>query len=106
MVVKPFLAEDNPGDVLLFRMAMAGCPVAVELRVEDDGEAAWRALSGDDYQTDLIVLDVNLPKLTGVELLNRLRSNGHARVPDFSLVLRPILQTLVMHWPLERTTTS
>ena len=37
-----------------------------------DGAAAWEALSADSY--DLLITDHNMPKLTGVELLKKLRA--------------------------------
>ena len=37
-----------------------------------DGEAAWDALSTDEY--DLVITDNNMPKVTGVELLEKLRA--------------------------------
>ena len=38
----------------------------------EDGAAAWQALNADGY--DLMITDQNMPKLTGVELLEKLRA--------------------------------
>lgn len=41
-----------------------------------DGQEAWELCSGEHY--DLILLDVMLPKLDGIELCQKLRTNGYA----------------------------
>lgn len=51
----------------------------------DDGEAAWQALESDLF--DLLVLDLGLPRLSGLELLARLRKAGH-RLPVLVLTAR------------------
>jgi DNA-binding response OmpR family regulator len=43
-----------------------------EVDAAEDGAAAWEALSADSY--DLMITDNNMPKLTGVELLKKLRA--------------------------------
>lgn len=43
-----------------------------EVDVAADGAAAWQALCADTY--DLMITDNNMPKLTGVDLLKKLRS--------------------------------
>lgn len=72
------LAEDNPGDVLLFREAMRQSQLACELVVAEDGEKALRLLEkaaqGEGSSPDLIILDVNLPKRSGQDVLKWVRS--------------------------------
>lgn len=75
------LAEDNPGDVLLFREALRVCNLAYELVVAEDGEKALRLLEsigtpGNPAAPDLIVLDVNLPRHSGQEVLRWVRGNA------------------------------
>jgi two-component system, chemotaxis family, response regulator Rcp1 len=72
------LAEDNPGDVLLFREALQNCSVACNLVIAADGQKAI-ALLGDPgagsatWRPHLIVLDVNLPKYNGDAVLRHVR---------------------------------
>ena len=74
------LAEDNPGDVLLFREALRVSKLAHELVVADDGEKALKLLEkagtlGQIARPDLIVLDVNLPRHSGQEVLRWVRAS-------------------------------
>ncbi|HWA25282.1 MAG TPA: transporter substrate-binding domain-containing protein [Lacunisphaera sp.] len=46
---------------------------------EPDGAAAWRTLETDPNRFDLLVLDVNMPGMSGIDLVQRVRSAGHYR---------------------------
>lgn len=65
------LVEDNFGDVLLIRQALASEPYATDVRVARDGEQGLEILSDLQYKPDLVILDLNLPKLSGHTLLER-----------------------------------
>ena len=70
------LAEDNPGDVLLFREALKSRDLLFELLVAGDGQQAIamvRDVATGGPRPHLIVLDVNLPKLNGDEVLRHIR---------------------------------
>ena len=73
------LAEDNPGDVFLIRRALDGQQLAYELLVAKDGEEAINYVTeaaAGTRKIDLLVLDLNLPKRDGAEVLGRLRSHS------------------------------
>lgn len=71
------LAEDNPGDVLLFREALNSRDLACHVVVAADGQKAMALLGGDaqapTWRPHLIVLDVNLPKHNGDAVLRHVR---------------------------------
>jgi len=72
------LAEDNPGDVLLLKQALQMHDVPCIVEVAEDGEKAIamvrnRAEAGGESLPDLIVLDVNLPRHGGSEILEQIR---------------------------------
>lgn len=73
------LVEDNPGDVRLTREAFREAKVHVRLHVVSDGEEAMNFLRGKREQTDvrpdLILLDLNLPKKDGREVLAEIKED-------------------------------
>jgi two-component system, chemotaxis family, response regulator Rcp1 len=76
-VFEILLAEDNPGDVLLFREALSSCQLSCNVVVAADGQKAI-ALLGEEggvpgWRPHLIVLDVNLPKYNGDAVLRHVR---------------------------------
>jgi len=92
--VQVLLIEDNPGDVFLFKQAIeqqSNVPVHVEVIV--DGETAIEALRDDPSGPDLILLDLNLPKLNGFEILQKLKENGR-QVPVLVLTSSDSLRDL------------
>jgi CheY-like chemotaxis protein len=69
MYVDVLLIEDNLGDAVLIRDAVNRLPVAVNLHVAMDGHQALLLLSNPHFHPDLIVLDLNIPKISGMGLL-------------------------------------
>ena len=70
------LAEDNPGDVRLFREALDSLALSFELIVAEDGQKAIAMVkdTAGPHPLDLIVLDVNLPRHKGDEVLRQVRA--------------------------------
>ncbi len=78
------LVEDNPGDAELTRQALASSRLSIDLAVVDDGEKALQYLRregryGDVTRPDLLLLDLNLPKLSGEEVLRELKTDPELR---------------------------
>ena len=72
------LAEDNRADVYLVRKSFEEHGIVQDLRVVKDGEEAIRFLAGLGSENScprLVVLDLNLPKITGQEILECLRAH-------------------------------
>src|SRR5712675_1470735 len=63
------LVEDNAGDALLVGQALADCPTPVHLHIARDGEQALQFLEQPDFKPDLIILDLNIPKMSGYAVL-------------------------------------
>jgi CheY-like chemotaxis protein len=67
------LAEDNPADVYLIREALHENGVENTIRVATDGQEVLRIISRlEDNIPGLIILDLNLPRHDGIEILQRL----------------------------------
>lgn len=83
-VVRPvniLLVEDNPGDVRLTIEALRDAKVRNRLSVVGDGVEALRFLHregqyADAPRPDLILLDLNLPKMDGREVLAAIKSDA------------------------------
>src|SRR5260370_17275411 len=67
------LVEDNAGDALLIGQALAEYPTPVHLHIARDGEQALQMLEGPDFKPDLIILDLNIPKMSGYAVLGLYR---------------------------------
>jgi CheY-like chemotaxis protein len=74
------LIEDNPADVELLRRALASAQLDCELTLLEDGAEALAFLrrletEPDERSPDLTVLDLNLPKNDGIEVLQAMRAS-------------------------------
>ena len=74
------LAEDNPGDVYLVREALSLERLEFDLLVRSDGEQMSDFIDQIDAGAarcpDVVLLDLNLPRRSGVSLLERLRQSS------------------------------
>src|SRR5262245_5470052 len=80
------LAEDNPADVYLIREALREHGVDCNMQVASDGREVLTLIAGENPATidefELIILDLNLPRHDGIEILERLRESTRlAHVP-------------------------
>lgn len=78
--VEILLVEDNPGDVRLTREALKDAKVRNHLHVVDDGVKALQFLRhegeyADAVRPDLILLDLNLPRKSGREVLQEIKAD-------------------------------
>ncbi len=72
------LAEDNPADVYLIREALREHGVSCTIQEASDGKEVLGYLSpahSAPADLDLIILDLNLPRHDGIEILQHLRDN-------------------------------
>ena len=78
--IEILLVEDNPGDAELTREALNSATVSNRLSVVDDGAEAVdfllrRGKFADAPRPDIILLDLNLPKKDGREVLSEIKAN-------------------------------
>ncbi|HXJ14704.1 MAG TPA: response regulator, partial [Candidatus Limnocylindrales bacterium] len=81
------LVEDNPTDVFVIREAIEASGLDLKIRIAGDGqEALWylQDLAGNENVScpALVLLDLNLPKVDGIEVLRQLRGGSRcSRTP-------------------------
>lgn len=74
------LVEDNPADAFLTQEVLKEANISHNLQVAQDGEVALEYLQqegdhADAIRPDIIILDLNMPKMDGHELLARIKSD-------------------------------
>ena len=86
--VRVLLVEDNPDDVEIARRAFKRTELVSDVALARDGQEVLDRLFSPPTDArawnrpDLIVLDLNLPKVNGFEVLERIRSSEeHATIP-------------------------
>ncbi|MCH8568997.1 MAG: response regulator [Balneolales bacterium] len=79
-----FLVEDNQGDILLTKEAFEDAELDHRLTIVTDGEQAityLKSIAEKDLSgsPDMILLDINLPKVNGIEVLKFVKSSEKLR---------------------------
>jgi CheY-like chemotaxis protein len=103
-VAKPIdilLVEDNPGDIRLAKEALRESKIRNTISVAQDGVEAMRHLR-DAPLPDLVLLDLNLPRMDGREVLAQIKSDPRLkRVPVVILTTsrdeEDVLKTYNLH---------
>ena len=80
--VEILLVEDDPGDTLITTEALSLSKLKNTLRTVSDGEQALAYLRGEiegSVRPDLILLDLNLPRVSGTEVLREVKASPDLR---------------------------
>ena len=102
------IVEDDPTDVEMLRMTLKEAGLMPRLEVLSDGERAsafFAACTAENRAPDLVVLDLNLPRKNGAELLREIRTNpATAAVPVIVLTTAagPDEMAALCAWPNTR----
>lgn len=82
-VLRILLVEDSPSDVRLIREALKETPVPVQITVAQDGVEAMDYLhaseAGQSVRPDLVLLDLNLPRKNGREVLAEVKNSPNLK---------------------------
>lgn len=77
------LVEDNPADALLFSKATSAFEEHIQLECISDTELVMDTIArhaGRPEQINLVVLDLSLPKINGLQLLKTIKSNSQTAI--------------------------
>jgi CheY-like chemotaxis protein len=77
--ISVLLVEDDPGDVVLIEEAFEHNKVRNTLKTVGDGVEAMEYLRSGDQRPDLILLDLNLPRKDGREVLAEVKADPELR---------------------------
>jgi CheY-like chemotaxis protein len=69
--IEVLLVEDNPGDAFLVRLVLGESHTPIRVHLARDGMEALLMLASDAVQPDLIIVDLNLPHISGHQVMER-----------------------------------
>ncbi len=77
--VRILLVEDNPGDIRLTQEAFKESRLGNRMDIVQDGIKALAHLRSDKPRPDIILMDLNLPRMNGLELLREIKNDPDLR---------------------------
>jgi two-component system, chemotaxis family, response regulator Rcp1 len=107
MPIEVLLVEDSPGDVRLTQEAFRDANRSIHLQVASDGVEAMAFLRREGahvhaLRPDLILLDLNLPKMDGREVLARIKADaGLKTIPTVILTTSDAEADIVKSYQLQ-----
>ena len=107
MPIEVLLVEDSPGDVRLTQEAFRDANIAIHLHVAADGVEAMSFLRRQDEHAnaprpDLILLDLNLPRMDGREVLAHIKEDENLKtIPTVILTTSEAEADIVKSYELQ-----
>ena len=104
--IEILLVEDNPGDIRLTREALNDAKVRNNMMVANDGVEALAYLRQEGQyagttRPDLILLDLNLPRMNGFEVLDAIKEDADLkRIPVIILTTSQAEQDIIRSYDL------
>lgn len=104
--IEILLVEDNPGDVRLTRESLHDAKVCNNMAVASDGVEAMACLRREGQyanatRPDLILLDLNLPRMNGFEVLDAIKEDPDLkRIPVVVLTTSQAEQDIIRSYDL------
>jgi CheY-like chemotaxis protein len=77
--LKILLIEDDTIEVMKFNRTLSKLDVSHNIIVANNGEEAMKVLTEEGLLPDIILLDLNMPKVNGIEFLDSLKSDEHLK---------------------------
>jgi CheY-like chemotaxis protein len=105
--IRVLLVEDSPGDVRLTQEAFREANGAIDLHVASDGMEAMdflrqRGVHSDAPRPDLILLDLNMPKMDGREVLAQVKDDNSLKsIPTIILTTSDAVVDIMNSYQLQ-----
>lgn len=77
--LKVLLIEDDMIEVMKFKRAISSLNLSHDIIEANNGEEALKLLEKKDQLPDIVLLDLNMPKISGIEFLRILKSNEYLK---------------------------
>lgn len=84
---KLMIIEDNLGDIDLINTALEINEISCATEIFQNSLDAWHFINAGADLPDLILLDLNLPRLNGIDLLKRIRSHANQKVKLLPVII-------------------
>lgn len=75
-IIQILLVEDDQLDVIDIKRTLDKMNIFYQMRVAKNGEEALELLEAYNQNPDIILMDINMPKMDGLELLGIIRQNN------------------------------
>jgi CheY-like chemotaxis protein len=79
MTITCFLIEDDQDDQEIFVIALQKINAEIDCKVADNGVEGLKVLEDHSFLPDFIFIDINMPKMNGIECLAAIRKLDHLR---------------------------
>lgn len=90
---KILIVDDNPDDRFLTKRALSKSGFAVEIETAADGKGALEFLRNEDYLPSLIILDLKMPGMSGIDTLRRIRADCRLSKITVIIVTNSVLES-------------
>jgi two-component system chemotaxis response regulator CheY len=87
------VVDDMPAIRRMLRQMLLHLGVQGEIQESGDGQEAWEALQGRSY--DLVVCDINMPRMNGLDLLRHLRATPQYETTPFLMITGEVSEDIV-----------
>jgi CheY-like chemotaxis protein len=77
--LKCFLIDDDPDDQEIFTMAVMELSASIRCYFAEDGVKALEKLVKGDFLPHCIFIDINMPRMNGIECLEQIKSNSRLK---------------------------
>ena len=106
-IINVLLVEDSPGDVRLIQESLRNTNMSIQMHVVSDGVEAMAFLRHEgihvrSHRPDLILLDLNLPKMDGREVLAHIKTDDRLKaIPTIILTTSEAEADIVASYQLQ-----